>query len=70
MREQAVTIPHDLVKELWRAIKDARDASAQARASEERLNALLKRMQEAGMAEWLPTLDEVIAAGPYVRIEC
>jgi len=69
-RDKPITIPPDLVRDLWSAIKSARDATATARASEERLNALLKRMKDAGMADWIPTIDEVIAAGPYTLWEC
>ena len=55
-----------LSAELWSAIKSARDVAAsrrrEAEADEVRLNELLVRMRAAGMADHLPSLDDVIAA--------
>lgn len=54
-QKQPVTIPADLVKEIWSAVKSARDEAINeartAQARYERLDALLKRARSAGMAE-------------------
>lgn len=60
------TIDPDLVQDLWREIKVARDKmfnwQLQARHGQERLEKILDRMKDTGMADWLPTLEEVQAA--------
>jgi hypothetical protein len=55
-----------LIPDLWRTIKAARDdaenaANIAARRCEE-LNDLLARMKAAGMADHLPTIEDVQAA--------
>jgi hypothetical protein len=62
-----VTIPDELATELWAKVKDLRDHYAMAAAREDQMNALLKQMQEAGLADHLPTIEEMQAAGPWVR---
>ena len=56
----------NLVIELWREIKNARDEAEQEYQREkdraERLNTLLGMMEKAGMSDHLPTLEEVQAA--------
>jgi hypothetical protein len=61
-QRQDVTIPADLVRDLWSEVKSLRDEYATMRHREDDLNALLDRMKAAGMCEHLPTLDEVRAA--------
>ena len=65
MRDAPVTIEPALVREIWTTVEDLRDQVSQLKAEEGRLNDLLKRMQAAGLADWLPTLEEVRADGPY-----
>ena len=61
-----VTISADLVPLLWAEIKSARDQAAhEARSAENKrdwLDRLLVSMRAEGMAEHLPTLEEVQAA--------
>lgn len=66
-----ITISADLCKEVWCEIKDMRDlwSNLESEPRAARLTDLLHRMKAAGMANWIPTLDEVVAAGPYVRAE-
>ncbi len=56
----------ELIEVLWKEIKSARDDADQNAGAErhraERLDALLKRMRDEGMADHLPTLEEVQAA--------
>jgi hypothetical protein len=61
LRAQSVTLPRELVHELWDTIKNLRDAIPAIRQWEEDLNALLERMEDAGMSDHLPTLEEVRA---------
>lgn len=65
-RAKPVTIPALLVDALWQEIKASRDEAEeecrrQAQRAE-RLNGLLSRMRKVGMADHLPTLEEVQAA--------
>jgi hypothetical protein len=55
----------ELVKEIWTVVKDMRDHMHQYERQAEKLDALLGRMKAAGMADWIPTIEDVIAAGPY-----
>ena len=61
--QQRVADAGPLRVEMWAAIKDARDAARnrmiEAEAEHDRLNDLLTRMRDAGMADHLPTLAEV-----------
>lgn len=66
--EGFVLVPVDLIKEIWSAIKDNRDQQSFAEARTRELSDLLRRMKSAGLADWIPTLEEVQAAGPYVRV--
>lgn len=59
---QDVTIPAELVQELWAQVKTLRDEYATTRHREDDLNALLGRMKAAGMCAHLPTLEELQAA--------
>lgn len=65
-KPQPVTISADLVPLLWAEIKRARDRASQAARDatqqEEWLNRLLNSMKAEGMADHLPTLEEVQAA--------
>lgn len=65
-RSVDVMMPAELVQAVWREIKTARDQATHERAAaawrERKLDDLLTRMKEAGMAGWIPTLDEVRAA--------
>jgi hypothetical protein len=65
-QRRSVTLPPELVHPLWSEIKAMRDeaccAAMKEAAREERLNDLLKRMRAAGMADHLPTIEEVQAA--------
>lgn len=65
-RCKPVTISAELVQELWSEVKSLRDeASSQRHAIEYReaqLNLLLIKMKDAGMADWIPTIEEVQAA--------
>lgn len=62
----AKTLPPELVSRLWQEIKTSRDeAEENARREEQRakrLNSLLSGMKAAGMADHLPTIEEVQAA--------
>lgn len=61
-----VTIEHDLVRGLWKAVIEARnDALNEKRQAEARIarcDLLISQMKDAGMNRWIPTLDEVSAA--------
>jgi hypothetical protein len=52
-----------LTRDLWHEVKCARDDAfarmAAARADYERLEDLLRRMRDAGMADDLPTAEEI-----------
>lgn len=65
-QKQPKTIAADLVRDLWVEIKSARDESAYRAGletdREARLNGLLKRMADAGMKDFLPTIEEAQAA--------
>lgn len=65
-RQTSVMVPADLVRDLWIAIKAARDESMHqkmaATAREAVCNDLLRRMKDAGMTAHLPTLEEAQAA--------
>lgn len=55
-----------LIETLWQSIKIARDEAEENagkyKREAERLNYLLQRMRAAGMADHLPTIEEVQAA--------
>ena len=57
-----------LQAEIWSFVKDSRDALLAAQRECDRANTLLKLMHAAGLDSHLPTLEEVRAAGPYVRV--
>jgi hypothetical protein len=65
-QQRAVTLPAELVRQLWATIKGLRDDFAnlrlEAERSEKELNALLVHMHAIGMADHLPTIEEVQAA--------
>lgn len=65
-KPQPVTISADLVPLLWKEIKEARDRASQdavdAKYREQWLNRLLNSMKAEGMADHLPTIEEVQAA--------
>jgi hypothetical protein len=61
-QKQSVTVPAELIQELWATVKTLRDEVACLRSREDDLNALLDRMKAAGMSAHLPTLEEVQAA--------
>jgi hypothetical protein len=62
-QKQPVVLTPDLARDLWAAIKSARDEAANmarsAAAQEARLDDLLARLKDNGGADHLPTLDEV-----------
>lgn len=67
------TIPPDLVRDLWSAIKGQRDEAVglgRDRLASE-LDCLLARMKAAGMSAHLPTVEEMAGmwahAGGYTR---
>jgi hypothetical protein len=55
------TITADLVAEIWRTLKDMRDEAVSLGRDglAERLTLLLQRMQAEGMADHLPTIEEI-----------
>jgi hypothetical protein len=61
-----VTIPPELVEEVWREVKAARDEAMNIARTmqerDERFTALLTKMRGAGMSDHLPTIEEVRAA--------
>lgn len=64
--EKAAGPPTELIPDLWRAIKNARDdasneASRAARVRVE-LDGLLRRMKAAGLSDHLPTIEELQTA--------
>lgn len=65
-RAKDLTIGGPLVEALWSEIKASRDEAEQAARDwanhAERLNRLLDRMKASGMADWIPTIEEVQAA--------
>lgn len=65
-QKQPKTVPPDLVRALWLAVKSARDEASYAKvvaAHREALcNDLLERMKAAGMADHLATLEEAQAS--------
>ena len=69
MSADTVTIGVSLAEDIWRTIKAERDlwANLESEPKAEKLTELLVRMKKAGMADWIPTIDDVIAHGPYVR---
>jgi predicted Ser/Thr protein kinase len=62
-QKQPVVLTPGLARDLWKAVKDARDEAAdtarRAAAQEARMNDLLARLKDNGGADHLPTLDEV-----------
>lgn len=62
-QKQPVTLDSGLVHELWSLVKSMRDEWANlartAQHREDELNALLQKMKLVGMADHLPTIEEV-----------
>lgn len=62
-QRQPVVLTPDLARDLWKALKDARDEAANmarsAAAQETLLNDLLARLKDNGGADHLPTIEEV-----------
>jgi hypothetical protein len=61
-RQCPITIPHDLVRDLWSFVKCERDNALDTVQRLAELESLLDRMKVAGMSDHLATLDEVRAA--------
>ena len=65
-QKQPVTLPPDLAHDLWAEIKRARDEAMYARhvaeSRETICNDLLHHMKLAGLADHLPTIEEVQTA--------
>ncbi len=61
----------ELQAAIWLFVKDRRDALSDAQRQYEAANVLLKRMKAAGLADHLPTLEEVQAAfrGQATRLD-
>lgn len=64
-----MAISEKLQRQLWSFVKARRDALHQAIHGYEEARELLQAMQDERLDSHLPTLDEVIAAGPYERRE-
>lgn len=61
-RQAPILLPANLIADLWSFVKEERDAAHDTVQRHDRIQKLLSRMEVAGMANHLPTIEEVQAA--------